>query len=123
MQTNPMCEELRGGYTEYSLNEKKIGKWIDGSTLYQKTYDFGTLPNNTTKSLALDISNLDKIVSIDGIAIRNDGNTLSIPAVSILNISYGINVYITSSLLRVETAFDFSQYTKSYFTIRYTKTA
>ena len=36
-------------------------RWIDGKPIYKKVIDFGNLPNNTTKSVVHNISNVDNI--------------------------------------------------------------
>lgn len=50
----------------YSTDEHVVGTWTDGSTLYEKVIDFGSLPNNTEKSVAHGISNANKIWIADG---------------------------------------------------------
>ena len=53
----------------YSTEEHLTGKkWIDGKPIYSKTVNFGALPNNTTKTVAHNISNLNEITKIEGIA-------------------------------------------------------
>lgn len=52
----------------YSYDEIVVGKWVDGKTIYRKVVDFGQLPNATTKLVAHNIANVDKFVSITGIA-------------------------------------------------------
>ena len=56
---------------KYSTDEQIVGEWIDGKPLYQKTVNFGALPNNTTKIVAHGISNIDKIISYDAIMFDN----------------------------------------------------
>jgi hypothetical protein len=62
----------------YSTEEREIGVWTDGKPLYEKTI-IDTLPSSTTsKDIPLNVSNIDKIVSLKGIAIRSDGGTTQI---------------------------------------------
>ena len=56
----------------YSTDEKIIGQWTDGKPLYQKTIDFGNLPSNTSKSADHNISNLDRVVDLFGMAQKSD---------------------------------------------------
>lgn len=72
----------------FDTTEKVVGKWTDGRPIYQKTVNFGALPNTTNKSVAHSISNLGTIIS--SVAYANDGtNYVLIPAVSALGkISY-----------------------------------
>lgn len=58
-----------GGDIVYSLNEKVIGQWVDGSTLYEKTILIPSVATGTT--YAHSISNVDKIWVQDIKATRN----------------------------------------------------
>lgn len=40
--------------------------WVDGKTIYKKTIDIGSLPNNSTKNVAHGITGLTKVLSVDG---------------------------------------------------------
>ena len=109
-----------GSMIDYSTSEQDTGiKWIDGSTIYQKTIDFGALPNNTTKTMAHNISNIDKIIDIESVA----GYT---------GIVYGgmMPIVYSDKTFRVGVRYDnvevvsndnWSDY-YAYITIRYTKT-
>ena len=55
--------------SNYSTSEVATGAtWIDGRTIYKKTINFGSMPNNATKSVPHGISNLGMMVKIEGIA-------------------------------------------------------
>ena len=56
---------------EYSLDEQVVGKWIDGSPLYQKTYVFA--PVQTSNSLGMTIDST-KLVNYFGLVVINDGS-------------------------------------------------
>ena len=66
---SPMCFA-----TDYSTSEKMIGTWVDGSPLYQKTIEFGALPNAAEKSVAHGISNISQIKVLNEIAIKIKGS-------------------------------------------------
>ena len=105
----------------YSETEHVIGEWIDGSVLYEKTIDCGALPSGTLKNVAHNISNLNKVVEIKNIAIREDGEvfrTFESFGSSGLVVSYVTKTYVTISAPSGSDAYD-----KCYVTIRYTKTA
>lgn len=53
----------------YSDEEKEIGTWTDGSKLYQRYIDFGSLPSNTMKSVK--IAGID-IKEVSGSAFSGD---------------------------------------------------
>ena len=67
----------------YSYSEQVIGTYLD-KPLYRKVVDFGALPNATVKEVPHGISNIDKMVTVRGIA-----GFLPIPRIhkeSVLNI-------------------------------------
>ena len=56
-----------GGGISYTTSEQDTGlTWHDGSSIYQKTVNFGALPNSTSKSVAHGITGLDIVISVEG---------------------------------------------------------
>lgn len=114
-----------GDPNEYSTTEKIVGSWIDGKTLYQKTISCGALPNTTITRLSHGISNLAKVIDIQG---RSESTTSS-PAIRGINIPYAGNAteknsvecWVEPTNLVLRTYMDLSQFTNTYVTIRYTK--
>lgn len=50
----------------YSTNEVKTNKtWINGKSIYRKIVEFGSFPNNTSKTVATGITDLLKIISLE----------------------------------------------------------
>ena len=69
----------------YSTDEHVVGKWIDGSDIYEKTINTGAMPNTTTKDVAHNITDLGKVIEIKGIMMTSNGTiAASIPASYIL---------------------------------------
>lgn len=65
---------------DYSTSEVNTGTtWIDGSAIYKKTINFGTLPNASMKTVAHGISNLSEIIKIEGIFKSSGGYFSPIP--------------------------------------------
>lgn len=108
-------------YHEYSTDEKVIGKWIDGSTLYEKTIDLGNLPNNTTKNVVHSISNLDKVINIFGSGF-NSSLKFPLPYVNADEVINSVQIQITSTNIEIKTRIDFSSYS-GYITLQYTKSS
>lgn len=104
----------------YSETEHVVGTWIDGKTVYEKTVSCGAGPNNTSKNIAHNVSNIDKIVYINGIGMST--STRPIPDVQTSTPSAGMRVYVSSSNITLQSGSDLSGLT-CYVTIRYTKTA
>jgi hypothetical protein len=108
----------------YATDEHVVGKWIDGSVLYEKTVDCGALPNATTKNVAHNISNLGYVVSVNGTARSASTpytyETLPISHPTLSN----VNIYVSNTHINLETSYNWgSVYNSSYVTIRYTKTS
>lgn len=104
----------------YSTEEHPTGKkWIDGKPIYRKVVNFGALPNTTTKSVAYNITNKDKFISIEGIA--TDGtNTMPIPRPS-SSTNNILDVYCDTVNVVAKCTGNLSDYS-AYITLEYTKT-
>ena len=105
----------------YSRNEQVIGTWIDGKILYQKSIEFGALPNSTTKSVSHNINDIDTICSVDAIGVTVGGNNIPIPYTHYNAIGAQIKLDVNSTNITIESGYNFSQY-NGYITIKYTKT-
>ena len=100
----------------YSTDEVKTGgKWIDGKPIYRKIVDIGALPNNTSKTVAHGINNLEKAIIANGFAINNKGETIYIPHTF-------SGFYLNKTSIVLNTTYNYSAYTEAYITIEYTKT-
>ena len=64
------------GYDTYSLDEHKIGTWIDGSDLYQRTFEVTELSKNTWNNSILGTSDI-KIVDFTGLIYWLDNQAAS----------------------------------------------
>lgn len=108
----------------YSTNEQVVGTWIDGSTLYEKTINFGALPDSTEKSVAHNISNVDKIWISDGFVFTNSNTFYGLvhTAGSSQTMQYAWNTNVDRTNVTIETYSDRSTLL-AYITVRYTKTS
>lgn len=106
----------------YSTSETIIGTWIDGKPLYRKVIDFGELPNNTTKAVNHNISNLGIVVTLKAIPKNISGNRLLVPHVSSQTAANGISMWITSNQVAIQTGTDRSGFS-DYVIVEYTKTS
>lgn len=105
----------------YSTTEHVIGKWIDDSDVYEKTFHVGSLPNNTTTQIVHDISNLGRVIDISGTGYSNTGISIGIPYVN-TSVQNQLACYVDGVYIYLNTAGDLSQY-DGYVTIKYLKTA
>ncbi len=102
----------------YSTDEHIIGTWIDGKTLYEKTIDFGAIPNNTTKSVAHGINNLSMVVSWNG-CMKSSDSFETVPSGE--NSNFKLTADATNISIRTSTSWN--DWTVSYITIQYTKSS
>lgn len=109
-------------YHVYSETEHVIGQWIDGSTLYEKTIEFGALPNAALKSVAHGISNLGICFVVSAFAKNSSNLILPIPYATYTGQDQ-IQIYINSTNINIRTYGNMSAYTICYVTLRYTKTS
>ena len=102
----------------YSTSEQVVGKWLNNKPLYEKTYDCGVMPNNTTKLVPLNISMSDiQVMRTYGIAYNSTSkgsHPLPYSTSDIYYISGDGNISITTTMDR--STFN------AYITIQYTKT-
>lgn len=107
----------------YSTDEKMIGQWVDGKPVYQKTVDCGALPNNTLKTVAHNISNMDRCISISGYAYAYQvPEFIPLPFTTPSGTQYIVEIKCNLSDIKINTKYNMSEYTESYVTIQYTKT-
>ena len=106
----------------YSTTEKVVGTWINGKTLYEKTINFGTLANNTTKEVAHNIKNVDLIWMHEGFVIEGERSTgLTYVTTSSKN-ENNWSFQVNKTTIKNTTGMDRTDYT-AYITLRYTKTS
>ena len=106
---------------KYSTEEQVVGTWIDGKPIYQKTVNFGALPNATEKKVAHGISNLDEVINFVGVTTNSDGITLSLPFAHETTIAKNIRFAINTNEVIIGTGINRTG-NNAYVTIQYTKT-
>jgi len=116
------------GETTYSLSETDTGKtWVDGKPIYRKVIDFGALPNTSDKFVPLDITNLDRIIFLYGLARDTlTGNYFPLPNGTTVGSPYLIDFAIASggeytNAIRIRTQTDRTNF-NAYIILEYTKT-
>ena len=107
---------------KYSTDEINTGKkWINGKTIYQKTFIMGGLGLATTIKKPHNISNLDMVIRIQGIAKENSiGATINLPHAADQQ-AYTVTVYADNTNVNIQTYADQRGYAQSYVTLWYTK--
>ena len=107
---------------KYSTDEINTGKkWINGKTIFQKTFVMGGLGLATTIKKPHNISNLDLVIRIQGIAKENSiGATINLPHAADQQ-PYTVTVYADNTNVNIQTYADQRGYAQSYVTLWYTK--
>lgn len=108
-------------YSTTEVNTDK--KWIDNKPIYRKVIDFGALPNATAKEVNHNISNIDKIVHQEAIAMESSGTTYCIPHVGAPNMGSDMTMSMrsTHTWVQIYCSSNMSSYS-GYFILEYTKT-
>lgn len=105
-----------GGSHTYSETEQVVGKWIDGSTLYERSINLGSfsLPGGGTRTIAT-ITGIDKFLCYNGYGV--DGvEKYTIP-------DFGARIKIVNDNIIFQCASNSAwSISEGYVTIRYTKT-
>lgn len=105
-----------GAYSTDEVDTKQ--KWIDDKPIYRKVFDFGTLPNVATKSLNHNLT-FDNIIKAWGFATDGSANWLPLPWVH--TTTYMVQLWVTSTQIRVSTANIMASYSASWIVLEYTK--
>ena len=106
-----------------SYDEQFTGEyWIDDKRIYKKTLSTGALPNNATSETLHNISNIDKIVAITGMAYPTNNPTfLPLPfAINVL--TQTVSLYADRAKVFLVTGMNRNSYNNSIVTLYYTKT-
>ena len=117
------ARKLVPAISNYSTSEQNTGfKWTDNKIIYKKTINFGALPNSTSKSVNLNISNLDTIVKTEAFCRYSNGISFPLPFANVNQFEASIMLNYTSTTAVITTGTDRSSAT-GYITIYYTKTS
>lgn len=105
-----------------STSEVDTGmKWIDGRTIYQKTFAMGGLKISGKTTVPHGITNLGMVINIRGIAKEESiGATINLPHAADQQ-AYTVTVYADNSNINIQTYADQSGYKTSFVTIQYVK--
>ena len=108
---------------KYSTSEREIGEWIDGSILYEKTISCGAMPNNDTKNVPHNISNISLIVDVRGTTSMSNGTTAPLPYSHIADVKNQMGLAADKTNIVLSAGSNRTAYTTTYVTLRYTKSA
>ena len=107
--------------TIYSFNEQRIGVWVDGKPLYQKTVYISSLPNNATTNYPHGISDISAIVGMDSCVKWSSGWITNLPWVASGDDTETITA--SAGLTNIQVATNKNRTSMSaYIILRYTKT-
>ncbi len=124
LQGNMTLEDLGINAVIYSYDERVVGKWVDGKPLYEKTIDFGNLPNATIRSVPHEIENVDTIWLHDGFVydpLSKDIDVIPISYPSISSNATSLYFKVNHSSIKCNSAIDRTGLS-AIVSVRYTKT-
>lgn len=116
-----------GSGHNYSLNEQVVGTWVDGSTIYEKTFIF----TPTAYDMDIDVSslNIDKLIKREGSFSRQATSTIiqqkaiEYRTETNSNPSYGIMAELRNTNIHINiSGYTYAQILEIRLTIQYTKT-
>lgn len=103
----------------YDTTERPIGRWIDGSIIYRKTFNIGAV--SSSQQIQHGISNFDKLVKVYGVG-GNEGVYSPLPYVNTsANAQWGI--LVSSSMILLSKGSSATNFDECYITIEYTKSS
>ena len=108
----------------YSTDERVVGTWIDGSTLYEKTLEVNTFTygGSNWNEITHNISNFGTCVECVGqIVNTQDSRQYSIPTVRVAGNGTGVTIGVDST--KIYYINNWIQNATGSITIRYTKTS
>ena len=109
----------------YSTDEKIVGTWIDGRTVYEKTFEFEN-PSTGNTIIAHGIANFGSVISVVGSFHRDDGYDEPVPYPH-NDVSFMVSLvdFTSTQMTRVVGSVYTGIYklTRASFTVRYLKTA
>lgn len=107
----------------YSTTEQKTPfTWIDGKPIYKKTINFGNLPNATAKQVSHGITNMARVVKIEGIIQMNSTLWTATPLVyKGVDSTYNAEFQVSTTYVHCANSQDRSNLS-AIVTIWYTKT-
>ena len=105
----------------YSTEEQVVGTWVDGSTLYEKTIEFGYLPNTATKTISHGITNVDMIFATEAFMINPTTGYSTYLNMTNETISSQVQYAVNRNDIEVWAGLNRSEW-MGYITVRYTKT-
>ena len=128
------CEKVEESF-QYSTSEQFTGEyWVDGKPIYQVTCNLGALPNNSTKVVYPNASNVEHVLSLTGIAYTstltgNEYYCIPLPYIARGSGQEAYNIALSSQItsagvlsVTVGTGRDRTNFDYCYATVRYTKT-
>ena len=119
----PITADVESIRNNYFTTEIDTGtKWIDGKPIYRKVIDFGALPNNATKAVAHNISNLGWVVKLSGMSRRDISTIITLPFNAVDNISKQIILRISNTAVICITGSDRTDFVDTFVIVEYTKT-
>ena len=106
--------------SSYSTTETPIGTWTDGSIIYRKVVDTGSI-SSASKTIQHNISNLNKTLKLYGMCTASNGQSYVLPRVSTVE-NQQIGLFATTGSIGLIVGSD-ANFDSSFVVIEYTKSS
>lgn len=106
----------------YSTDEQIVGTWVDGSILYEKTVEFGALPNTATKTVSHEITNVDMIFATEAFMFNPTTGYSTYLNMTNDTISSQVQYVVNRNNIEIWAGLNRTGW-MGYVTVRYTKTS
>lgn len=124
---NELADKI-GAITEYSTTEKAVGKWIDGSTIYQKTLYIASMPDGSSSETDYEFGDfeIDMVVDYSAILFTSSKDQfIPMPYIytgsALADIQFGFAVRNDKSYIGIRSEGVDRSTQSGYITIKYTK--
>ena len=105
----------------YSTEEKVVGTWVDGSTLYERTFKIDNPTSTANPSTLVNLTNNEVVIDIQGYLEASDGSRLYNNFGD--STDYQLKLWFEVGVIKYRAKYGSSSLTEIVFSIRYTKTS
>lgn len=108
---------------DYSETEQESNiKWIDGKSIFQKTINFGSMPNNMQKVVAHNIVTIEEVIAVEGYAQDSGAaNAQWIQLTFVFSTTLASTVFVNATNVVIKAIGNLTTHEECFITIYYTK--
>ena len=104
----------------YSTDEHKVGVWIDGSTIYEKTYKIDNPTSTTSPTILITLTNNENVIDLQGCLEMGSGAKFFNNFQETIN--YQLRLWVEGNIIKYRATCSGDTLADILVTIKYTKT-